>query len=992
MSSQNIVRAKPDPRPVNAEGGNRFRVDLKLAAISAIVLLACLFYPVVYALWYIDPGFNMNTRWKVIDITLCELNPDLCNRVELEIQLDDQIISIGELSYEDYENNRNLAIFSNISPGESVLITLNRDGIQQSIDWAIPESTLSEQLERLITPLLIYGPFWLAGTVILLFMQPHNVQWRLLVVFNYLTAFWLSVGVISGVPILYSSLLLHAVSWLLLPVFLHFHMVVPSPIKMRHLRGALISLYTIAIVMAVLELVQALPRFLYMFSIILAALGSIGLLAYRSYGRNIPAADRVASRLMLAGIVLAFGPGIIIWLMPVLLETRTPGEISTTVALLAVPMLPLFYTYAIYKRRLGIFEVRLNQLLSVYALFIVYLLILTIATQFGSGVHALSGQVYGFYLIVLMAIALAVLPIQHQFRRLVNKLAYGAEFDPNDLFSLYAGEISAAVDRESLVQLLANEITPPFGIRQSALLTYHDGEFHSFYERNTPLSQRLVIDEDFGELMSDSGVYRPLDSVSGSTRSRWADWVRLALLLRRRSDTVGLWLFGRRDPDDFYSQTDINILVRLADQVAISIENMRLIETVQSELAVRRRTEEKLKSHAERLLLIHEIDRAVLEVNSPKDIAQAALASLKALIPFSRASVMIYQADRKNVELLAVSGRAEEDLGPSLQMPIGLFAMREDLERGVVWLMDDLSQLANESPIVEAFLAEGLSSVLSAPLTASGKLIGSLNLASVKPAGFSSIHKDIAREVANSLAVVLHTARLLEKVTHDSVELQKLSARLIKIQEEERKQISYELHDEIGQVLTAITYNLATIRRDLPAEVRSAMEDRLSDMESLVLQVMDRIRSMSLELRPSMLHDLGLIPTLRWYINQYGNRLNSELVFRADEIDGRLPDVVETTIYRVVQEGVTNAVRHSGADNVCVSLESNDGLIRAIVEDDGVGFEVDGAFSFQASRSGTGLLGIRERVASIGGRVDIQSEHGRGTKLVIEVPVDYDNG
>jgi signal transduction histidine kinase len=136
-----------------------------------------------------------------------------------------------------------------------------------------------------------------------------------------------------------------------------------------------------------------------------------------------------------------------------------------------------------------------------------------------------------------------------------------------------------------------------------------------------------------------------------------------------------------------------------------------------------------------------------------------------------------------------------------------------------------------------------------------------------------------------------------------------------------------------------------------------------------------------------MLQDLGLVPTLRWYINQYGSRMDTEVEFTADSIDPELPEDIATMLYRFIQEGLTNAARYSGAKRIAVILAQDDGCIRAIVEDDGIGFVPDGAISNQSSNTGTGLLGIRERVSSLGGQLDIETALGEGTRLIAEVPL-----
>jgi signal transduction histidine kinase len=269
----------------------------------------------------------------------------------------------------------------------------------------------------------------------------------------------------------------------------------------------------------------------------------------------------------------------------------------------------------------------------------------------------------------------------------------------------------------------------------------------------------------------------------------------------------------------------------------------------------------------------------------------------------------------------------------------------------------------------------------------SGEINGLLNLGTDIVSGFKPEHSEIVLEVANTISVAIHSAMLLETVTSHSNELKRLSARLINIQEEERKHISIELHDEIGQVLTALTYNLAAIRRDMPPSRSPELIDRLSDSDQLVHQVMNRIRDISLQLRPSMLHDLGLVPTLRSYISDYGERMNLAVEFTADALVYPLDEDVETALYRVVQEGLTNVARHAHAKTVAVSLLCSEETVTATVEDDGIGFDTDSPRAESNLSNGTGLLGIRERLAPLGGEFEIHSNIGQGTVLVARIPV-----
>jgi len=234
------------------------------------------------------------------------------------------------------------------------------------------------------------------------------------------------------------------------------------------------------------------------------------------------------------------------------------------------------------------------------------------------------------------------------------------------------------------------------------------------------------------------------------------------------------------------------------------------------------------------------------------------------------------------------------------------------------------------------------------------------------------------------------------KRTEDAVvkyrrDLQRLSAQLINAQEAERKQISRELHDEMGQVLTAIRINLVAIEKELSPEFASILKERLEETSSLVEQTLEQIRELSLNLRPSILDDLGLVPTLRWYANRYAKRLNIEVEFKAIDLEERLAAEIETFLYRAVQEALTNIAKHAQANRVCIRLERGASTVAAFIEDNGKGFDVQEVTGSEAPEHGTGLLGIRERIAFLGGSFSIQTRPGQGARLSMEIPLQEDS-
>lgn len=228
--------------------------------------------------------------------------------------------------------------------------------------------------------------------------------------------------------------------------------------------------------------------------------------------------------------------------------------------------------------------------------------------------------------------------------------------------------------------------------------------------------------------------------------------------------------------------------------------------------------------------------------------------------------------------------------------------------------------------------------------------------------------------------------RLLEAVDQQRRQLHRLNTMLTQIQEEERKQLARELHDEMGQALTAISINLAATDKNLPPDTPDFVRERLTEAIDLTDQTLEQIREISLNLRPPMLDDLGLFPTLRWYINRFAQRLGIEAVLDASTLQDRLPPLIETTIYRALQEALTNVARHAKADQVTVRLRRAQACIMVDVTDNGCGFNLHTVDVAGGSSTGLGLLGMQERIGLLGGAFTVESTPDVGTQIHFEIP------
>ncbi|MEE9167897.1 MAG: PAS domain S-box protein [Candidatus Neomarinimicrobiota bacterium] len=239
----------------------------------------------------------------------------------------------------------------------------------------------------------------------------------------------------------------------------------------------------------------------------------------------------------------------------------------------------------------------------------------------------------------------------------------------------------------------------------------------------------------------------------------------------------------------------------------------------------------------------------------------------------------------------------------------------------------------------------------------------------------------IARDISEQL-------KAREELERRRRDLRRLTIRLVTAQEEERKRVSMELHDEFGQALTAAQINLASIKTELPPGSPSDLLEKLEETSSLTDELPERSRELSLELRPTLLDDLGLAPTIRWYTDRFTKRLNVNVEVNVGDFEERLPGEIETVIYRVMQEAMTNISRHAEARNVRIDLKRKKSSVMMLVEDDGKGFVVQAVVDRETPEGRLGLIGMEERVGYLGGSLDIRSTPGKGTTIRVEMPME----
>lgn len=248
----------------------------------------------------------------------------------------------------------------------------------------------------------------------------------------------------------------------------------------------------------------------------------------------------------------------------------------------------------------------------------------------------------------------------------------------------------------------------------------------------------------------------------------------------------------------------------------------------------------------------------------------------------------------------------------------------------------------------------------------------------VKAAKEAERRAELLRAGAEFLTESLSPYEMAHRGFQDAVNaLRRLNETL----EEEIKRIAYAVHDEAGQLLVAVHLALADVSRELP----KAQQDQLGRIEQLLDQVEKQLRRFSHELRPAVLDDLGWLPAIRFLAEGVTKRANLPIRIKT-MVTGRLSGAVEIALYRVVQEALTNATKHANASRVSIQAHRAGRVLCCSIQDDGTGFDVQ-AVQSDRRRRGLGLIGMRERLNAIGGTLSIDSAPGRGTKLLIRVPV-----
>jgi signal transduction histidine kinase len=422
----------------------------------------------------------------------------------------------------------------------------------------------------------------------------------------------------------------------------------------------------------------------------------------------------------------------------------------------------------------------------------------------------------------------------------------------------------------------------------------------------------------------------------------------------RRIAYGNLYLTEKEDGRDFTAD-DEELVTLLATQAAVAIENARLYESAT-------RWSRQLES-------LNEIASALVNETHLASLLQLIAQRLRELVE-ARVVTIALPAPDGGMTIVAGDGEMVEEVlaSPSISAHSKARAVfdRRRSER-VDSVLDD--------PEVDQDTARrvGSTSAMWVPLVAGGKAMGVITCHDKRASDprFDDADMRLAEAFAQRAAVAVDRS---ERVARDALR------RVVDAQELERRRLARELHDETGQALTSILLGLKSVE-DAPDE--GARERAAADLRELVVTTLQDVRRLAVELRPSALDDFGLVAALTRLADTFSEQMGIETSVEASGLgDERLPAQLETALYRIVQEALTNVVKHARATRVTIVLIRNPRSVTAVVEDNGIGFAPEAT-----REGGLGLIGMTERVGLLNGRLDVESARGSGTSIVVEVPL-----
>lgn len=492
------------------------------------------------------------------------------------LKVNDKLVQIGRLAWEDYYPDEiNKTIFADLKPGDTIPLTVLRDGQLQTLSYVLPGPNRNEVIARLFHNWWPPYLFWFFGTATLIFVRPKDERRLLLAAFDYAIAVWLAVGGLSVYNIWKSPQVFASAMWLFLPIALHFNWAFPHSLK-RLPTAIWVVIYLIGIGFAIRVWLVPSTINSYPIAALLAIMGGLLLTALHVIYQP---RERRRMVLLLVSVALAIAPAI---LLNILRLTNRNNYYLQELALWVLPLIPLMFFFTVYRQQMGGMELRANRAITLILFGVILFTVTLILITTSNLIFTDAGAHLSFSLFLTILIGLASALLYPNFQSWVERKLLGMPLPPTSLMETYTSRISTSLDTGQLASLIRDEILPSLLIRQAAVLRLKGVE-----DENSDQPLKPILLEDISPsvlpktseilpLLEQAETYRvPTD---GSDRNSICPWVRLVLPLAAEGRIIGLCLLGRRDPDDYYAANEIPTLKAIMDQTALALVNIEQAE------------------------------------------------------------------------------------------------------------------------------------------------------------------------------------------------------------------------------------------------------------------------------------------------------------------------------------------------------------------------------------------------------------------------------
>jgi PAS domain S-box-containing protein len=415
-----------------------------------------------------------------------------------------------------------------------------------------------------------------------------------------------------------------------------------------------------------------------------------------------------------------------------------------------------------------------------------------------------------------------------------------------------------------------------------------------------------------------------------------------------------------------------------------TLELAQTNQHLRDEIEMRKQAEKTIRqkvAHSEALARVAARVNAILDL---KSVMQTISEETASALNYPGASIMLFNEEADCFEMVANTLGMVTDGSVSISNE----KYKEYSQAyGPVIVIPDISTFP-KIPYPELVAMRQTRSIVSVPLMHDGKTVGNLNVNSLGEIRLPTEDEiKLLKGFADQASIAIANARLFKQISENNIRLKALSEKLVKIQEEERRTLSRELHDEIGQMLTSLSLNCDIILKSLKGDEIDLpkITSEFKRTKKIVNQLVTQVRKLSLDLRPGMLDDLGLLPALLDHFERFSSQTNIKVQFKHHGVKSRYSSEVETAAFRIIQEALTNVARHANVSSVSINLWVDQGFLLLKVEDQGIGFDLE---AIEKANTSVGISSMRERANLCGGELEIETTPGRGTCLTAELPLD----